>query len=90
MLDDYVPGKVENSNKLEVSDVRKFRAFKYSKYKYQSIKYQKKKATQLIYIQKDNNNCLGFTSQQFNKIYYCGVWKILWKSKKKSNIDSPT
>ena len=52
MLDDYVPGKVENSNKLEVSDVGQFKAFKY---KYQSIKYQKKKATEVRDIQKDKN-----------------------------------
>ena len=29
MLDDYVPGKVENSNKLEVNDVGQCKAFKY-------------------------------------------------------------
>ena len=55
MLDDYVPGKVENSNKLEVSDVGQFKAFKYLKYKYQSIKYQKKKATEVRDIQEDKN-----------------------------------
>ena len=55
MLDDYVPGKVENSNKLEVSDVGQFKAFKYLRYKYQSIKYQKKKATEVRDIQKDKN-----------------------------------
>ena len=52
MLDDYVPGKVENSNKLEVSDVGQLKAFKYLRYKYQSIKYQKKKATKVRDIQK--------------------------------------
>ena len=44
MLDDYVPGKVENSNKLEVSDVGQFKAFKYLKYKYQEYQISKEES----------------------------------------------
>ena len=66
MLDDYVPGKVENSNKLEVSDVGQFKAFKYLKYKYQEYQISKEESDRnerYSKRQEPKHNCLGFISQ---------------------------
>ena len=68
MLDDYVPGKVENSNKLEVSDVGQFKAFKYLKYKYQEYQISKEESDRnerYSKRQEPKHNCLGFISQHF-------------------------
>ena len=87
MLDDYVPGKVENSNKLEVSDVSQFNAFKYLKY--QISKEESDRSERYSNRQQPKHSCLGFTSQQLTKFttVKCGRYS---DTEQKSNIDSPT
>ena len=64
MLDDYVPGKVENSNKLEVNDVGQFKAFKYLS-EYQISKEESDRSERYSKRQEPKHNCLGFISQHF-------------------------